>query len=657
MNFLDYIESLSADVAKTELKNRFTKNLEFFKKNDAKLCSYLLNKPSVFGLVFDEHGANVLNLSSNTLVYPIGEDGRHTAIAASKEMAKNPLSHTKWRQGFSSNPFYMVSSQLAHTAAVCKEIFGYAHVSGMNPSAPSLDGQYLPSALLYGLGGGFALEAINEECEKIDSLFIYEPFADFFAISAYFVDYPALYVKTKNLFLSIGDVPGTLIVREFFAKSKFSAIYPRPELTMFDAPQINELKNIVEVEAGALLRGMGSYEDEMIGWRNSQKNCSYKNIKHPIFVGNTEKIEAPICVVGNGASLDDSLEFLRQNSEKMVIFAAGTALRTLLKNGIRPDFQIEIERSDYLGDILREAGVSDIDMIAANVVDPDTLASSSGDKMLFFRDSAAVSFLDAPRFVLPFSSPFVGNAAFSLALNISKSVILCGMDAGYKKGRKVHSKDSIYDESDALPEGSVRVKANFEESEIYSNHLYRMSKNMMEYAIYENKSANVTNLSDGAFIAGAKPAKNIELSQIDKKATLFAIKNMFSQDKDVVFAKDGLGEIGDKIASFKSELFAIFGDAAKSKAEFFEIIRKFEAFAASKEQGRDVLFLLFGGSLKHIVFSFCVAVWHTKPQNFEEFYSGLALRVLRGFESMLADFEKEVAKGRAVGLLGGLKLS
>ncbi len=656
MNFLDYVESLSVDNAKKELKNRFTKNLEFFKRNKPEFSSYLLAKPSVFGLVFDESGANILNLSSNTLVYPIGENGRHTAIAASREMAKNPLSHTKWRQGFSSNPFYMVSSQLAHTAAVCKEMFGYAHMSGMQPSLPSLDGRYLPSALLYGLGGGFALEAINGEYEKIDSLFIYEPMSDFFAISAYFVDYVALYAKTKNLFLSVGEIPEAVAVREFFAKNKFSVIYPRLELTMFDVLQINELKNIVEVEAGALLRGMGSYEDEMVGWRNSQKNCPYKNIKYPVFVSNAKKIEAPLCVVGNGASLDDSLEFLRQNSEKMVIFAAGTALRTLLKNGIRPDFQIEIERGDYLGDILREAGVSDIDMIAANVVDPGTLASSSGDKMLFFRDSAAVSFLNAPKFTLPFSSPFVGNAAFSLALNISRNVILCGMDAGYKKGRRVHSKDSIYDENDVLPEGSVRVRGNFEDSEIYSNHLYRMSKNMMEYAIYENKNANVSNLSDGAFIAGAKPVKNIELSQIDKKATVSAIKNMFSLDKNAIFAKDGLGEIEDKIALFKNELFAIFGNVAKSRAEFFEVIARFEAFAASKEQGRDVLFLLFGGSLKHIVFSFCVAVWHTKPQNFEEFYSGMALRILRGFESMIADFEKEIAKGRAAELLGGLKL-
>ncbi len=641
--------------AKELLKSRFAKNQSFFKRKDKKLFEYLTTKPTQFGLVADDGGVNILNIATNTLVYPIDEKGRHTAIAASKEIAANPLSHTKWQVGFEQNPFYMISSTLAFSAEVSRNIFGFAYSVGMRgDSFCAFDG-HLSAAVMYGLGGGFVLEATLERYESIGSLFIYEPLAEFFGISAYFVDYEELFDRVGHLMLVVGEAPSSLKIREFFGSNRSGSLYPRLELTMYDMPQMQLVKNSVRVEAGSLLHGLGSYEDEMIGWRNSQKNCSFKNLKYPVLKKVKKKLNFPICVVGNGGSLDESLEWLRESQEKMIIFSAGTALRTLLKNGVRPDFQIEIERTDYLGGILEEAGAKDIDMIAANVVDPKTLDASQAEKFIFFRDYTAVSYLDEPVFFLNDSSPFVGNAAFSLAATFSKSVILCGMDVGYKRGRTIHSKDSIYREDEELPPGSVRVKANFEESEIYSNHLFGLSRSVLEFAAAKHPDTKAFNISDGVWIAGIEPCREPHLKGGDKQKAKAAIKASFSQKKDEVLRRDGLKSIVGEIGTFRNELFAIFAPKAKSRVEFYQRVLVFEGFLAYKEAKRDVLFFLFGGTLKHIVFSMYVCVYHTETAEFGDFYDGLCSRFFDGFDNIVREFQKELAKGRVSDLLAGMK--
>lgn len=63
------------------------------------------------------------------------------------------------------------------------------------------------------------------------------------------------------------------------------------------------------------LRGWGSFEDELLGLKNTLKNLPlYQTLKIK-----PKKINAPICVVGNGPSLDLLLDFLKEN-EKIASF-------------------------------------------------------------------------------------------------------------------------------------------------------------------------------------------------------------------------------------------------------------------------------------------------------------------------------------------------
>ena len=649
MGFLDDISVVQGKERMEALRERFKKNLDFFAKTDPNLHKKLLAKPTEYGLISDEHGVNIVSLSTRTLVFGLDDSG-HTMARSCKNIAENPFSNTKWQKGYELNPFYMITSLHKTTAKAPIEIFRLAYEMGMDPDKIIFPSGYLPFAAFYGLGGGGTLAYICEQYEKLGHILIYEPTPDFFGISAYFVDYGLLYSKTAKVLIAVKELPDEGEIRDFFAKERFASLYPRLELTMYESDEIATLKDIVSIQAGSMFRGFGTYEDEMIGWRNSQKNCDYDLPKIPILTPVKHKITAPICVVGNGGSLDENISFLKQNIENMVIFSCGTAIRTLLKNGIKPDYQIEIERTDYLHEILAESWVDEVNLIAANVVDPKTLAVSKGKKYLFFRDFTASTYLNPPKKIVYFSSPFVGNAATAIALSLSDTVILCGIDVGYKKDRTIHSKESIYEESCELPKGSYAVRENFEGSEIYSNNLYNLSKTVLEWAI-ANSGAKVLNISDGAYISGAVPTKSVTLKKIDKQTAMSMLESNFSTDKNSIFTLQNCTDTEGELSMMLSNMSAIFYTPKQSKMEFFTALSLFESFLTEWESGGGVGFYLFNGSLKHIVFSLHVAVLGVSEERFGDFYKTASKMLMDGIKEMIKEFKANDAKGRVSSLL------
>ncbi len=656
MNFIEKLNTLeNVDDIKELLKARYLKNIAFFEKKNPQYAIKLKQKPAEYGLVVDDGGVNIMDINTNSFVYP-QVNGRHTMMETSITIAKNPMTHTKWKAGFGHNPYYMLSTKLQITGEACKSAFYFAvNKTNGELELKALDSA-LPSAFLYGLGGGIILEVMRCEYQHIDSFFIYEPINDFFGISAYFVDYEALFKSLANIFFAVGEIPDTNEIKNFFGNSRIVTLFPRLEMSLFDTPEITQLKELVSLEADTAFRGFGSYEDEMIGWRNSHLNTGFNDtLQYPALIANKKKIDAVICVVANGASLDSLIPFLIENQDNMVIFSAGTTLRSLIKNGIKPDFQIEIERIDYLAGILIEAGIDDIDIIAANVVDPKTIKTTKGDKFIFYRDYTSSATLNAPKAMVENASPLVGNAALALALRLSHNVIICGMDVGYKSGA-THSKDSIYDKDRELPGDSVAVVANFAESEIYSNSFYNLSKSSAEKAIANHKGANVLNMSDGAYIEGAEPARGyIFRKKINKKIVISKIKSFFSAKRTEVFAKKGMDAIWDEIEFFKTDITSCLIKKTSSKIELFARIRELETKLDIHEAVNKTVYLLFGSSMRHIIFSIYTAALHCEDEEIEKFYDFAAIEAHKTLMKMLADFKSSNSKLVVSNLLSNIK--
>ncbi len=640
---LEILKSQDAQQIQDEISKRFVKNMEYFHKTSPELFDALKNDPTQYNLIINEQGINILNLTNNEFVYPL-ENGKSTMIQVCEELSESPLKNPKW-QIYSNGIFLdkMDTTKLPITGEACNEfielLFKY---NGIKEYFLSKD--FLPSTSIFGLLGGMFLEFIRERGVFFHSLLIFEEDLDMFRVSCYFVDYPALFnnVTQGACYLFVKDLVNRFFVRNFFARQKITNNFLRLELNLYQSPKMDSALQIVNEEYMSNARGWGSFEDEMIGIENTLKNLPQKKKKN-FFLCNPKRIDMPICVVGNGASLDSSLEFIKQNQDKMIIFSCGTAIKPLKDYGITIDFQIEIERIDYLVDYLKPV-LGDTPLLCGNMVNPNALALAK-ERYLFMRGGSASGYIFKSPYVMEFCAPFVGNAGFTLACQLSSEVLMCGLDCGYIKGKTKHASNSMYGEEEAsLPNNVIRVRGNFE-SEVYSDSIFLLSAQMITQAIQMIKPKIVLNLSDGIYIEGARPSRPDEFALQKNKKSKFIkqIKSYFTEDKNLVFSDFREDFYLEEVLEFKSQIIHSLQTTITTKQELFLWVDSVFSMSAKKSAKSPYIGILFEGSLAHICQNLMIAVLHLPNNDIKQFFEDSKPIITNAFDKMALRYKMLVS--------------
>lgn len=272
--------------------------------------------------------------------------------------------------------------------------------------------------------------------------------------------------------------------------------------------------DIVRRDQSLVLAGLGFFFDETLMLRNAYMNLRSGQSK--VFYRPEDiKIDGPVFIVATGPSLDASIPFLRDNADKAVIISCGTALMPLVKNGIVPDFHIEIENISVLptvAPVAEEHDLSSICLVAASTVDQEA-PRFFGRTVYFFRPghSPYPLLCDSDRYCLKFPDPTVVNAGLSFALEVGfREIYFFGVDLGTKGEGLHHSIDSYHytDDPIIIPEVlkfEIPLPGNFGGTCLTSKGL------LMTRAVLTNAMRNYQdgyryfNCSDGAMIEGAEP--------------------------------------------------------------------------------------------------------------------------------------------------------
>lgn len=504
------IDSLTA-----QLLNNFQKNLAFFKAHNSPLAK-LLEVPNLkYDLHISPAGLNLLDKSNGTLVF-----ADHTIFDQAKSLASTK-SAIYQKIAVQNGVEFEDENRFEITAKYTNAIYkSFASNKQFVENKVFLPDQNPFPIVFYGLGTGLFLYYLDKARELTNGAFVYEPNAEFFVISAYLIDYEHFMLQ-KSIFLVVGGFLESRVVKQFFMQNLIARGFVRLECELYKDKIFDDAKRVVEDAHRSALRGWGTLEDEIYGLNNKLANRETKQL----YLARSLDSSTPIAVIGSGASLEKLLPLIKANSKNMIIFSSGTALKPLLSAGITPDFQIEIERMDHLKAVLDDAPLGDVPLICADLVHPSTIGASR-EAYLFVRDSTASSQLFEPSKIVRFASPVVGNAALALALEFSSSIYLFGIDVGFKKGAKLHAKESFYDAYKDSSIEALPIRGNLS-SDIYTNSLLNSSRLALEMAVRSHPKATVYNLSDGAFIAGTKPLKTLNLEPIDKQSLISDIKNSF----------------------------------------------------------------------------------------------------------------------------------
>jgi len=494
------------------MQTLFDKNIKYLYHNLPHYYELINNiKKRNFELKKD----NIFEIDSNIAVYPnsISED--------SKILAHNPINNNLYKKHFTfinpplwENKFYI-------TGKIVNKL-----IDKFN-KLPRTKGFYfeknfLPATVIYGMLAGKHIDLLIQIYE-FQSLLIYEPNPEFFLISLNYIDLEKIYNKLgERFFIQISGKLSPEIIQKFLNERVITSTFMQLELKSYNHPLIeNASKKFEEYEA-AKIRGWGTYEDEMKGIKNHQKNIN----NYPI-LEKSLNLNIPFCIVANGKSLEKNIEFIKKNQNSMIIISVGTALRPLMKAGTQSDFHIEQERIDLLVDALKDIlpkykGI----FVGANVVNPKIFEMAKNPFMYTREGFTFESFYPRP---LVFSSPIVGNTGVSFAANFTKEIYLCGMDLGFRLGEKKHSKNSFYDKTEDVQKDGIKIKGNFSD-DIYTDSLLLSSKLAIERLI-KAKNLKIYNLSDGAYIENSTSLKDKTLPQIDKVKYKNEILKAFTNKK------------------------------------------------------------------------------------------------------------------------------
>ncbi len=606
------------------LRERFKDNLGFFKHHLPKLYEQLLPAPCAYNLLWDSGGLNILNLSDGSLLFPcIG--GEHQMFNISKDWASHILNNPKWTlndNGLILGDLDLKALPLTNQA--CQDILELSA-----PNAPYHLGQnFYPPTILYGMAGGLFLALLLEQGAFFHALYIYEEHIDLLRISCYFIDYPQLFYATppQACAIFLKNLP-TPFFKHAFLNKRITHSFLHLEFDPYKSENTQRAQELFCAHKKSALRGWGSFEDEMLGLSNSLQNL--KESRHILDPKTCPHMDLPICVVGNGPSLDGLLDFIQSNQENMLIFSCGTALKVLKAHQIHVDFQIEIERIDYLKEVLLDAPLGDTPLMCANMINTSARQLAK-EVFMFMRGGSASGYL-FPHLAVEYSAPFVGNAGVALACLFSQTLILCGLDCGYIQGASKHAKGSYYgEEGTQIPPDALSVRPNFEGTLVYSDGLFLLSKEQMGM-LFKKHGTLVYNLSNGAFIENTIPkrAQDLLLKKGSKSKALKRIKRAFKPQAPINLPLEGL-------QAFKEQIKQLLQKPMRTKKELYARMDDLSALSLQKSQEDPLVGILLEGSLAHLGLHALAVSLSLKQSQVPAFYAQIQEIITATLDKMVA---------------------
>lgn len=533
-----------------QLEIRFKKNMEMFKGVAKSIYDQFIDyQPEELRLSFDEQGyLNLVNYKLNN----------------------KPV--------YSSNPVQFTKKQFeafCHTPTMSAIRFGKSKIINLDHKHPQLVNACLDEytaqnnekyystngpigfMLMTGCGLGYQIEHFVNELD-IRNLCIYDPHKDSFYAALHAIDWTPILQKMtgpgRMLKFLIGVTPMDAMAdmkllgdRIGLYNLVYTFIYRH-----FSSVKEDEFIELYRKEFHLNASGTGFFDDEQVSLAHTINNI---NSGAKFFKYSATKPELPPAfVIGNGPSLDEHIEYIREHAPNAVIFSCGTSIASLYKVGIKPDFHVEMERNSNTASWIEhgtpESFRSDLTLLCLNTIAPE-VAPLFADACLAVKPNDVGQHIIEGEFpgrnLLPLMlcNPTVTNAGLSFALTMGfKEVYLFGVDLGVRADGAHHSSLSLYYDLEKKTkqkgysgferkEGDYEIPGNFDDI-ITTNPILHSTKTNMEILMRHLQRSgvefNVYNPNRGAFIDGAQPIEQKDLptptTMVDKYAAIQTLKDL-----------------------------------------------------------------------------------------------------------------------------------
>lgn len=571
---------LSRLEAKKQADQIFSKNLEFLKTKSPDLYDRVKNyKPDRLIPAFDNSGSINLQNANGRFVYP------ESPVAYAVKQVDEFLTKTKSRFIRYDDTAVVKQKDYIHQQMMDSliELYPEKKKSAHSPQEDSS----LQMVILCGIGAGLHIDLLLKS-KSIRNLVIYDTDLSGFFASLFFVEWSkilrgvsgAIEVIIENDLIRANDRLAKFFTQYgFYNLSKYYVYYH------YENRQIKKFVDNLREKVIKVASGLGFYDDERIGLAHTLQNVdkgydiSRKALHHP-----DETNLCPVIVIGNGPSLDESIEFIRENREKSILISCGTAIGTLENLGIKPDIHVEQERTrtnyDWINGSTSAEFRKGIRFVGLNTVYPQCfdlfdqelsyICLKPNDLGMVFVKNAMERTGNNTIGVADGCNPTVTNFGLSLAVIMGlKDVYLAGVDCGMERLDKHHAGDSKYHSDQSKSDfakkslaktGVFRIKGTTGEL-IYTTSVLNNTRIEIERLISKYE-LSVKNIGSGAYINGAENISAAELSPLPV-VTSDLIPELFAE----AFYRDDLNfpdaalirdTVCEEINSINEEIKAVF---------------------------------------------------------------------------------------------------
>lgn len=518
----------------------------------------------------------------------------------------------------------------------------YVHFSHVNQVQPLISQQLqrqsvLPdevdSLIIFGVGLGRHIELLSAQ-RKIKNLYICEPNLDFFAASLRVTDWASIIERADEqqcrIYLNLGGDGSTYfydLMAQFYQVGAYSIANTYMLSSYFNhnmQQSISDLRSELRV-----VLALGEYFDHArYGVAHTYQSLAdqHKFLKQDSSgYRGLAVLDLPVFIIGNGPSLDDCIDYLKEYRDKVLLVSCGTALASLHKQGIKPDFHAEVEqnRSTYywINQVNDPEYLKDIYLLSVNGIHPDT-AQMFKDVLLCFKDGESSTYFFQNGLKkkglqiasLSYAYPTVSNLVMNYMLRLgSKALYLFGVDLGYVDIRYHHSQSSAYYRQDGTEVydyqkahgGGIPAKGNFLPM-VFTKREFEVSRKLLEQAIKKaGRKVEIYNCSNGAYIAGAVPLQPanilLEKHNINKDHAIATMLNTAFYTPDVSFADEifnslDLAQFEQTISNWLA-LFELTISDSDSARDFVE--QQWVLLRATVKNPADPTFCMLYGSTNY----------------------------------------------------------
>lgn len=353
--------------------------------------------------------------------------------------------------------------------------------------------KYAP-VFLFGVGSGLYLKELVEHTEKEVNIVVYEPSIRIFLTLLREVDLaetiknrPIAFVVegiNETEYVSVLDQLVVLENLEFLVED----IHPNYK-ELFAEKLLGKIKTLhSKVDRMMVNHNAGMLFQKNIA-QNVMANARYMcDGYHTISLHKVIPYDGPAILVAAGPSLNKNINELKKAKNKAFILAVDTALKPLLKNGIRPDAFITIDPNKPL-DLIDIEGAEDIPIIAVDTAHYTLLEHQKGKK-IFYSDGYLLPRTMYQKVGKELPSVDTGGSVACSGLSLLfkmgfDTIILVGQDLAYTND-KSHADGTFKNKMEKEDTSKmIMVKGNYQDKvptianlklylEWFSNYIERM---------------------------------------------------------------------------------------------------------------------------------------------------------------------------------------